>query len=96
MADFMRSAAIKFVGSDYEPMKECFTPGKVYRADCSSAGNFMVADDFGDDWAIEADDEDFEVIGNEEESVYQAQVVAALGQQLADAGNTLVVGGGEG
>ena len=69
MADFMKSVAIKFVGSDYEPMQECFTPGKVYHADCSSADNFMVADDFGDDWVIEADDEGFEVIGSEEESV---------------------------
>lgn len=62
MADFMSSAKIKFLGSDYEPTQECFTVGRVYHADCSSAGNFMVVDDNGDDWVIESDDDDFEVI----------------------------------
>lgn len=58
----MRSAGIKFLGSDNERVNECFTIGKAYHADVSSAGNFFVYDDHGETWAIEPDDEDFEVM----------------------------------
>lgn len=58
----MRSAGIKFLGSDYWEYNECFTIGKAYHADVSSAGNFLVIDDNGNDWLIDSDNEDFEVM----------------------------------
>ena len=43
----MKSAAIKFLGSDYDFVNECFTVGRAYHADVSSDGNFFVYDDNG-------------------------------------------------
>lgn len=58
----MKSAAIKFLGSACEDLNKCFTIGKSYHADVSSAGNFFVYDDNGETWVIEQDDYDFEVM----------------------------------
>lgn len=68
MSDFMASAVIKFLGTDNPEAQECFTAGKSYHADCTSGGNYMVRDDRGDDWHIDGDDDDFEVIHPEEAS----------------------------
>lgn len=57
----MQSTVIKFLGSDCEEVNECFTAGKRYHADVSSAGNYFVYDDHGDTWAIDPDDDDFAV-----------------------------------
>ena len=57
----MRSSRVKFCGSDDDEANRCFTQGRLYHADVSSAGNFLIADDFGEDWLIDFDDEDFEV-----------------------------------
>lgn len=58
----MKSAAIKFLGSDYDFVNECLTVGRAYHADVSSAGNFFVYDDNGETWVIDPDDYDFEVM----------------------------------
>lgn len=57
----MRSSRVKFCGSDNDEVNRCFTQGKLYHADVSSAGNFFVYDDHGDTWVIDQDDGDFEV-----------------------------------
>ena len=57
----MRSSRVKFCGSDDGEVNRCFTSGRLYHADVSSVGNFLLADDFGEDWLIDSDDEDFEV-----------------------------------
>lgn len=62
MANFMQSLKVRFNGSDNEEAQECFTAGKVYHADQTSSGNFMMNDDHGDRWHIDRDDDDFEVI----------------------------------
>jgi hypothetical protein len=63
MANFMSSARIKFKGSDtLEELNQCFTVGKEYHADVSSAGNFFVYDDKGETWAIDPDDDDFAIV----------------------------------
>lgn len=62
MINFMHSARIKFCGSDRAETQRCFTVGKLYHADQTSAGNFMVIDDFGDDWHIGGDSDDFETV----------------------------------
>lgn len=58
----MKSSAIKFLGSDENEVNRCFTVGRAYHADVSSAGNFFVYDDNGNTWVIDPDDEDFEVM----------------------------------
>lgn len=62
MADFMASRRIRFTGSDYHEAQRCFTVGKLYHADCTSAGNYLIVDNFGTDWHIDGDDDDFEVV----------------------------------
>lgn len=62
MINFMRSARLKFCGSDQAETQRCFTVGKVYHADCTSAGNYLIVDNFGTDWHIDGDDDDFEVV----------------------------------
>lgn len=57
----MQSTSIKFLGSDEAEVYSCFTAGKRYHADVSSAGNFYVNDDHGETWVIDPDDDDFEV-----------------------------------
>lgn len=58
----MRSAGIKFLGSDSDELNECFTIGRAYYADISSAGNYFLRDDKGDEWVIDPDDDDFELM----------------------------------
>lgn len=58
----MHSAAIKFLGSDYNFVNECFIIGKSYHADVSSACNYLIVDEVGDTWCIDPDDNDFEVM----------------------------------
>lgn len=60
--NFMQSARIKFLGSDEAEVSRCFTDGKQYHADVSSAGNFLVFDDFHETWVIDPDDPDFEKV----------------------------------
>lgn len=60
--NFMQSAKLLFKGSDHEEVQECFTAGKFYHADQTSNGDFRVNDDNGDNWHIDRDDDDFEVI----------------------------------
>ena len=55
----MQSTVVKFFGSDYEELNECFTAGKRYHADVSSEGNLFIYDDHGDTWIIDPDYEDF-------------------------------------
>ena len=58
----MQSARLKFCGSDRDETKRCFTVGRLYHADQTSAGNFIITDDFDCDWHIDRDDDDFEIV----------------------------------
>ena len=57
----IQSTVIKFLGSDDKETAQCFTAGKRYHADVSSAGNLFVYDDHGATWVIDPDDGDFKV-----------------------------------
>lgn len=61
--NFMHDKRIKFLGSDNAETSRCFTVGAQYRADQTSCGNFITRDNFGDDWHIDRDDDDFEIVG---------------------------------
>lgn len=57
-----RTARIKFKGSENPTVSRCFTVGKEYHSDISSAGNHFIYDDAGETWAIDPDDDDFAVM----------------------------------